>query len=192
VSESNLIPRSKVSKVSLSATLPQHRTVSILLGTVALACLQFTFVDVALAADAWMLHNYMGGGRCLDATDNWGKDPVTGQPAPELPNYTPIELFDCHGPDNAMQLWSISEADPGGWREIRNIKSGRCLDARTDGSRLQVANNGSAYLKNNTPVQLWDCHNGPMQKWKFLDQANDRPPGIGAGRIVNFFGWSMS
>ena len=92
-------------------------------------------------------------GRCLDATD---PDPTN--PNSVLPNETPIQLYDCH--DGTMQQWKLSvlpEED-----QYRNVKGGRCLDARDPDP-----GNPNSVLGNGTPIQLWDCWGGNMQRWFF-------------------------
>ena len=120
------VPREAFSKSSLNrgpGEVSHYRGPCLLLGMFAIAFFGSAFT--ASGGEAWMLHNSMGGGRCLDAFDSFDPDPNK-----ELQNKTPIQLDQCWG--GTMQLWSISEADPDGWREIRNIKSGRCLDADTE------------------------------------------------------------
>ena len=96
-----------------------------------------------------MIHNVKSG-RCLDAMDS---DPGGSNPN-SLPNGTPIQLWDCWG--GPIQQW-IYRADG----SIQNVKSGRCLDA-TDSD---PGGNNPNSLPNGTPIQLWDCWGGPMQRW---------------------------
>jgi len=92
-------------------------------------------------------------GRCLDATD---PDPLGNNPN-SLPNGTPIQLWDCHG--GTMQQWVQIPND-----QYRNVKSGRCLDARDP----DPFGNDPNSLPNMTIVQLWDCHGGTMQRWRLV------------------------
>ena len=60
---------------------------------------------------------------------------------------------------------------------IKNLKSGRCLDARDPDPSV---NNP---LPNGTAIQLWDCWGGPMQQWTFPADGSIR--NVKGGRCLD-------
>jgi hypothetical protein len=88
-------------------------------------------------------------GRCLDA--DWQTIGSNGT------NGTKVQLWDCYGAQQRNQLWYLELTPTFRVYQIRNVQSGRCLDADYHG----IGGNG-------TRVQLWDCY-GPgshNQLWR--------------------------
>ena len=94
----------------------------------------------------WYLANPSGGydyqirswydDRCLDA--DWQTIGSNG---------TKVQLWDCYGAQQRNQLWQIWSTPTLGLYQIRNVQTGRCLDADYWGRGA-----------NGTRVQLWDCY----------------------------------
>ena len=90
---------------------------------------------------------YIGGvksGRCLDV------------PGASRNNGVPITIWDCHGGEN--QQWTIDTSVPNstGYYPIKVYGGTKCLD---------IAN--GAYATNGARIQLWDCHGGANQLWRY-------------------------
>jgi len=79
-------------------------------------------------------NNY--NGRCLDAA--WEHIGSNG---------TPVQLWDCYGPDSLNQQWVFHQVAYGSAYQIINVASHRCLDAKLEGQGAQ-----------GSPVQLWQCY----------------------------------
>ncbi len=131
-------------------------------------------------------------GRCLD---------VTGGGA--SPDGTPLQIHDCHGGSN--QRWTLAANGT-----LVSAATGKCVDVfslangmraevrqcngglnqfwvpaftplRGDASQkcLDVVNGSTAA---GAPIQIWDCHSGANQSWRF--GQNDTIIGAGSGRCL--------
>lgn len=106
---------------------------------IAAACLTAAAATPAAAAtDALgpypITNNY--NGRCLDAA--WEYIGSNG---------TPVQLWDCYGPNSLNQQWYFKPVSGSSEFEIVNVASNRCLDAKLETHGAQ-----------GSPVQLWQCY----------------------------------